>query len=173
MAEQNREWDLWPNRNGGSRGKEGGGEAEEGGSGNSWIDAVEAERMIGSFLATRGHGNRACRDQGVPRHLRTSSFPSLSPLSPLPSSRLHCPSSSLEGFNVANSLLIWSPSVALQVHLRGSTSRTSCLVPLRCPSSSVQPYDTPTPLRCPSSSLEGSIFAGPSVAVTRLFIHSG
>ena len=35
MAEENREWDSWPNRNGGLRGKEGGeaeeGEAEEGG----------------------------------------------------------------------------------------------------------------------------------------------
>jgi len=105
---------------------------EEGGSGNSWIDAVEAERTIRSFLATRGHGNGACRDRGVPRRLRTSSFPLLSPLSPLPSSRLRCPSSSLEGFNVVNSLLIWSLSVALiwslsvalRVHSRGSTLRT-------------------------------------------------
>ena len=110
---------------------------EEGGSGNSWIDAVEAERMIGSFLATWGHGNGACRDRGVPRCLRTSSFPLLSPLSPLPSSHLRCPLSSLEGFNVANflsgpspspfefgstlrysRLLCPPPSVALRVHLR-------------------------------------------------------
>jgi len=122
---------------------------------------VEAERTIGSFLATRGHGNGACRDRGVPRRLRTSSFPSLSPLSPLPSSCLRCPSSSLKGFNVVNSLLIWSLSIALiwslsialRVHSRGSTLRT--------PASS---GPSPSPFKF-SSTLQYPRFLCPSVAL--------